>query len=152
MVLPNRHAKITDFVKKPQRDYIGVKLGDQDNPFATHVCFKTWVKNLRDLRNSERKRMSFAIPLVWRDGKDHITDCYFCMINLKGIYHKNKHDVQYPDVPSAIRPIPHCPVLPVPEPDRSMEYRSDSEHSDMTVIAGDDTYQPEEDNQLVPLT
>ena len=27
------------------------------------------------------------------------------MINLKGINHKNKHHVQYPDVPSAISPI-----------------------------------------------
>ena len=33
-----------------------------------------------------------------------------------------------------------------------MEYSSDSEHSDMTVVAGDGTYKPEEDNQPVPLT
>ena len=75
--------------------------------------------------------MPFAIPMVWKERKDHITDCYFFMINLKGINHKNKNHVQYPDVPSAIKPIPHNPHLPVPEPDSNMECSSDFEHSDM---------------------
>ena len=90
--------------------------------------------------------------MVWREGKDQIMDCYFCMINLKGINCKSKHHVQYPDVPSAIRPISYSPDLPVPEPDGNMEYSSDSEHSDMIVVAGDDAYKPEEDNQSLPLT
>ena len=93
---------------------------------------------MRDWRNSKRKRIPFAIPIIWREGKDHITDCYFCRINLKGINRKNKHHVQYPDDPSAIRPIPHDPDLPVPEPEGNMEYSSDTEHWDMTVVAGMD--------------
>ena len=51
--------------------------------------------------------MPFAVPMVWREDKDHVTDCYFCMTNLQGINHKNKHCVQYPDIPSAIQPVPH---------------------------------------------
>ena len=43
--------------------------------------------------------------------------------------------MQNPDVPSAIKPIPHEPELPVPEPDNSS---SDSERRDMTVVAGND--------------
>ena len=97
--------------------------------------------------NGKKKSMSFAIPMVRREGKDHITNCYFWMLNLKGINPKNKHYVQYPDVPSAIRLIPHGPDLPVSKPDCNMEYSSDSEHSDMTVAAGDDSYKPEEDRQ-----
>ena len=34
VVLPNRQAKITDFLKKTYRDYFGVKLGDEDKPFT----------------------------------------------------------------------------------------------------------------------
>ena len=60
---------------------------------------------------------------------------YFCMINLKGINCKNKPHVQYPNVTAAIRSISHGSDLPVPEPDANMEYSSDSEHSDMTVVA-----------------
>ena len=90
--------------------------------------------------------MVFAIPMVWREGKDHFTDCYFFMINLKGINHKNKHHVQYPDVLSTIRLIPHGLDFPVPEPDGNIEYSSDSEHSDMTVVARNYAYKPEENN------
>ena len=87
--------------------------------------------------------------MVWREGKDRITDCYFCKINLKGINRNNKHHVHYLDIPSAIRLIPHGPDLS--KPDGNMEYSSDSEHSGMTVLAGDDAFKPEDD-QLVPLT
>ena len=90
--------------------------------------------------------------MVWREGKDYITDWYFCMINLKGIICKSKHHVQYPDVPFAIRPIPDGPDRPFPKPDGNMEYSSDSEHSDMTVAAGDYAYKPEEDDQSLLLT
>ena len=110
------------------------------------------VENFKNWRNGKRKSMSFAIPMVWRERKDHFVDCYFCMKNLKGINHKYKHHIQYPYVPSAIKPISHNPDHPVPEPDGNMKYSSDSEHSDMTVVSGDDAYKPEEDNQLVPLT
>ena len=76
----------------------------------------------------KEKVCHYAIPMVWREGKDYITDCYFYMINLKEMNQKNNHHVQYPDAPSAVRPIPHGPDLPVPEPDGNMEYSSDSEH------------------------
>ena len=71
--------------------------------------------------------------------KNHIT---------AGINRTNKHHVQYPDVLSAIRLIPHSLDLPVS--DCNMEYSSDSEFSDMTIVAGDDAYKPEENDQLVP--
>ena len=41
MVLPNRQAKITDFVKKTYRNQFRVKLGGQDKLFAPHSCCKT---------------------------------------------------------------------------------------------------------------
>ena len=110
------------------------------------------VENLKDWKNGKRKSMPFAIPMVSREGKDHIKDCHFCMINLKGINHKNKHHVQYLNIPSAIRPIPHGPNLPVPEPDGNIKYSSDSENSDMTVAPRADAYKTEEDDQPVSLT
>lgn len=152
VVLPDRQAKITDFVKKAYHAYFGVKLGDQDKPFAPHICCKTCVENLRDWRNKKRKSMPFGVPMVWREGKDHVTDCYFCMTNLQGINRKNKHHVQYPDVPSAIKPVPHGPDIPVPEPDVTMESSSDPEFSDTTDTAEFGAYKPEEDDRPVPLT
>ena len=152
VVLPNRQAKITDFVKKPYQANFGVKLGDQDKSFTPHICCKICVEILRDWRNKKRKSMPFGVPMVWRVGKDHVTDCYFCMTNLKGINRKNKHHVQCPDVSSAIKPVCHHPDLPVPQPNVTMESSSDSESSDMTDTAERGAYKTEEDDQPVPLT
>ena len=127
VILPGRVAKITAFVKKAYHCYFGVKLGDQDKAFAPHVSCKTCVENLRDWENEKRNSMPFAVPMMWRDGKDHVTDCYFCMTNLHGINRKNKHCVQYSDIPSAIRPVPHGPSLPVPKPDVAIKSSSESE-------------------------
>ena len=150
MILPSRIAKITGFVKKAYHSYFGVKLGDQDKAFAPHVSCKTCVENPRDWENGKRKSMPFAVPMVWREGKYHVTDCYFCMTNLQGINRKNKHCVQYHDIPSAIIPVPHGPSLPVPKPDVEMQSSSESDNSyDRTEGA---EYWSEENNWPVPLT
>ena len=152
VVFLNRQAKIPDFVKKAHWDYFVVKQVDQNKPFAPHVCWKTFMENLEDWKNGKRKSMPFAIPMVWKGRKDHITNFYFYMINLKGINLRNKHHLQYSNVPSAIRPILHGPDLPVSESDANMEYSSDYEHSDMTVVAGGDAYKSEEEDHTVLLT
>ena len=152
VILPGCLAKITDFVKKAYHAYFGVKLGDQDKLFIPHVSCKIGVENLRDWRDKKRKSMPFAVPMVWREGKDHVTGCYFCMTNLQGIDRKNKYCVQYPDVPSAIRQVPHGPDLPVPEPDVAMKSSSESE-SDNTSDRGEgEEYMPEENDRPVVLT
>ena len=62
------------------------------------LAAKKWVENLRDWENGKRKSMPFAV--VWREGKDYVTDCYFCITNFQGINRKNKHCIQYHDIPS----------------------------------------------------
>ena len=106
---------------------------------------------MRNYKNGKRKSIPFTISMVCRDRKITLwTD--FCIKDLKEINRKNKQNFQYPEVPSAIRPISHDPDLPVPEPCVNMAYSSNSQHSSITVIAGSNTYKPEEDDQQVPLT
>jgi hypothetical protein len=69
---------------------------------------------LRDWTKGKRKGLPFGVPMVWREPKDHTSDCYFCIVNTKGVGKKNRHMITYPSIPSAIRPIPHCEELPVP--------------------------------------
>ena len=74
----------------------------------------------------------FAIPMFWRGPTDHVSDCYFCLTSITGVTAKSKHTVQYPNLPSAVRPVPHTAELPVAKPPTNMRL-SDSESSNEDV-------------------
>jgi hypothetical protein len=76
--------------------------------------------------------MPFAIPMVWREPTNHVSDCYFYLPSIAGVTAKSKHTVQYPNLPSAIRSVPHSAKLPVPKPPANMTL-SDSDSSDEDV-------------------
>ena len=65
-----------------------------------------------------------------------------------GINRKNKQHVKYPDVPSAIKPVPHGPGIPVPEPtgeiiEMECSSSTESEESELdTWNAGQSTHEP----------
>ena len=69
---------------------------------------------LHDWTKRKRKGLPFGVPMVWREPRDHATDCYFCMVNTKGVGKKNQHKISYASIPLAIRPVPHCEELQVP--------------------------------------
>ena len=75
--------------------------------------------------------MPFAVPMVWKEPTDYNSNCYFCMNQPvgKGLSRKNKHNIQYPDIPSAIRSVPHGETLPVPEAPQEFTLDSDDEQS-----------------------
>jgi hypothetical protein len=121
-----------------------MKVGDQDKTWAPHSCCITCVKRLTEWVNGSRQ-MPFAVPMVWREQNNHATDCYFCIINVKGINRKSKHTVKYPDLPSAIRPKPHSLELPVPLPPKNFNCidisDSETEHEGATgSVESDSTF------------
>jgi hypothetical protein len=42
------------------------------------------------------------------------------MCTLKGFSAKNKKEITYPSLPFAIRPVPHGPDIPVPNPRKQL--------------------------------
>ena len=74
LTLPSFQAKITQFVKRAYYAYFGIKLGDQDRAFAPHLCCKTCVESLTLWNVRKIKNLFVSIPMVWREGKDHVTD------------------------------------------------------------------------------
>ena len=84
--------------------------------------------------------------MIWREPTDHVTDCYFCLTNIKRFSEKNKSKIIYPSCKSALKPVRHGTDIPIPkalplevfehpvsssEPDSSIEATS----SDLELVA-----------------
>ena len=80
-----------------------------------YICCNDCRTSLLFWLDGKRKQMPFAVPMVWREQSNHVTDCYFCTTNKKGFYRKNKSKISYPVCRSTIKPVPHEPDLPVPQ-------------------------------------
>ena len=52
--------------------------------------------------------------MVWHEPKEHLTDCYFCLVSTKVIGKKNWQNFSHPSIPSAIRPNLHSDEFPPP--------------------------------------
>lgn len=62
--------------------------------------------------------------------------CLFCL--LLGINRKNKQHVKYPEVPSAIKPVPHGPGIPIPNHPDETFLTQDSEDELHDAAVDDD--------------
>ncbi|GBL75994.1 hypothetical protein AVEN_234310-1 [Araneus ventricosus] len=68
---------------------------------------------------------------MWREQQSRTTDCYFWSVDVRGFNTKNKKNIFYPNLSSAIRPVPHTSEKPVPHPPSSLDnILSDSEDGD----------------------
>lgn len=105
---------VTSFVKRAYHHYFGMKIGHQEKAWAPHMVCKTCTEFLRQWTKGKKRCLKFGIPMVWREPTNHVTDCYFCAIDVTGINRKNRRSLQYPDLESASRPVPHSDDIPVP--------------------------------------
>ena len=136
---------ITDFVRKAYYAYFGIKLGDKDKPWTPHVVCKTYVERLRQATSGTRQSIRFGIPMAWRESTNHVDDCYFCSIHVRGVNKKKCKSFSYKSFPSAIRPIAHSTDILIPEfnklPDLFIAEHSDEEQHDykeLTDVDDDD--------------
>ena len=89
--LPPQRRNIISFIKKIYLAYFGVPLGDQDKSWAPHQVCTTCVKTLRSWSQGKNAKLKFGVPMVWREPKNHVDDCYFCLVNVKGFNKKNNN-------------------------------------------------------------
>ena len=114
LTLPFQRRNINSFIKKIYLTYFGVPLGDQDKSWAPYQICTTCVETLRSWSEEKNAKIKFGVPMVWREQKNHVDDCYFCLVNVKGFNKKNKQHLQYSNIHSATRPIPHSDKVLVP--------------------------------------
>ena len=111
--LSRNRFEITSFHKQVYHAYFGVGLGDQDKPWAPHVVCANCVKTMEKWVKGE-SNFAFGVPMIWREPKDHVSDCYFCLIKTAGLTAKSKKNIVYPNLVSAIRLVPLCDDIPIP--------------------------------------
>lgn len=131
-----QRRRFTPLVKTCYKLYFGCEIGDQDKNWAPHLCCITCVRLLTGWAKGAR-HMKFAVPMIWREPRDHLTDCYFCLTNIAGITSKSQQAVNYPNLPSAMRPVPHSEELPVPKPPEKLTVSEEEEEEPMNVGAVD---------------
>ena len=160
-IVKSQQRNISDFVKKVYFAYFKLKLGDQDKPWAPHKVCRRCEEDLRLWFKGKKNSFRFGIPVMWREQQNHTTDCYFCSVDVKGFNTKNKKKISYPNLNSAIRPVPHSSEIPVPLPPSSLDdIQSDSEDrtilppqdessSDFSVDEGPQPFSQSELNDLV---
>ena len=91
-----------------------LQLGDQDKSWTPHIACVNRISGFSHWIKGKRKSVSFGIPMVWREPRNHHDDCFFCMVKSLGRNAKSMKHIKYPNIPSAMRPVPHSDDVPVP--------------------------------------
>ena len=111
----------------PTFHYFDCRIGDQDKSSAPHICCKPSYNGLTAWFNGKKAAFNFAVPMVWREPRNHPDDCYFCLTNITGFNASSRKKIKYPILLSAMRPVPHSDDLPVPTPPVNKDLRSSSD-------------------------
>ncbi|GAB1601930.1 hypothetical protein Ahia01_000471600 [Argonauta hians] len=143
ILAPNR-TPITPFLRSVYRAYFGMKLSHQDKSWAPHMACKRCTEHLRQWSKGTRNSMKFGVPMIWKRPSNHTTDCYFCAVKIIGINQKNRRTMEYPNLPSATRPIPHNDEIPVPVFKNTEESSSED---DTQMIVTTDAFFPEDSDE-----
>ena len=150
----NRISNWPPYTQPPRREVRYV--------WATTLYFGPHVKWVTRISHSEifdtlqplwLQSTSTSVAMVWREPTNHVTDCYFCAIDVTGINRKNRSSLKYPDLESARHPVAHCDDIPVPVfgelPDISDEDSSSvSEDEEQDVVLDDDAPHPFSQKEL----
>ena len=107
--------------------YFDCKIGDQDKSWAPHICCKLCYNGLTAWFNGKKAAFTFAVPMVWREPRNHADDCYFCLTKITGFNASSRKKIKYPNRLSAMRPVPHSDDLPVPTPPVNKDLLSSSD-------------------------
>ena len=148
---------ITSLLRTAYFHYFYWKIGDQDESWAPNICYKPCDNGLTAWFNGKKAAFNFAVPMVWREPRNHADYCYFCLTNITGFNASSRKTIKYRNLRSAMRPVPNSYDLPVPTPpvnndllsssDEEMPSREDSAES-ISLEEIESTYSGTNGNEL----
>ena len=109
-------------------------------------CVPHCVSGLLKFYHGKQGRLASGVPIVSGSQVNHCDNCYFCLCKVSGYNKKNKKDIAYPNLPSAMRPIPHGQGVPFPKLHEFTEIWTMSSSSDDDI--GLDVYKPDSAMEL----
>ena len=125
-----QRQNVIPLIKKYYELQFGCKVGDQHKKLGPSYMLRNVCQASLAWVNGSHQ-MPFNVPTVWREPKDHSSECYlFCLTDITRITSKSKHTVKYPDLPSAMRHVPHTRELPVPKPPENLTFSVESSDSE----------------------
>ena len=77
-----------------------------------------------------------AVPMVWHEPRSHLDNCCVCVTNTTDFSGKSKHKIEYLNIHSELRPIPHDDSVPLPEPSEYYTLESEPESEEASTEAG----------------
>jgi hypothetical protein len=140
--LREKKKTVTDLIKKAYKYTLTVLLVKEKN-WVPHISCLMCATAVTEWVKGNCCAMPFGIPMVWREPKDHFSDYYFCLTNTAGHSSTTKHTIRYPDVSSALNPMPHGLGLPVPQPYLETTESGPSQESEPEDAQPSEEYLPE---------
>jgi hypothetical protein len=118
VVLKSQTKPLSQLVRKAYELYFGCEVGHEDKVLAPKVCCSSCSRTLAGRLKGTHKSVTFAVPMVWREPRDHLNDCYFCMTKITCFSRFSVHKIEYTTILSALRPVLHDESMPVPKTPR----------------------------------
>lgn len=128
---------MTNALKDAYLHYFGFPVGNTSKTWVPKLFCNACRTKLYKWSTGESVYFSFYQPMLWREPKNHVDDCYFCLMNVTGINAKRLAQYHYPDVSSVSKPVLRTSndILPVcPGTSRSTVETSTS----LSSSSGDD--------------
>ena len=85
----NYQNSFTSLIKESYELYFACKVGDLNKNWALYICCLTCTLLFTGWINNGSRDTPFAIPVILREPKDHVSGCYLCLANITGITSKS---------------------------------------------------------------
>lgn len=152
LTIAKQRRPFTPLLRMAYFRYFNREVSDVDKPWVPNCCCKSCSNMLIGWYNGYSNGLPFGTPMIWVEPMDHVTQCYFCLVNTNGFSGRTKDVIEYPENSSVILPVPHSELLPVPRSpnDRSnlLDYEYDFNVTiSKSYVESQSEYMPDAANQ-----